>query len=81
VKIKLHLLRQAHCPQGAWQFQPRGRCVEPVTAGTEPGIKELEAKSGCSCSFAADPVPELTDFGRVFMQHAEELVLGPRPRA
>jgi DNA-binding transcriptional LysR family regulator len=76
VKIKLHLLRQAHALKAHGSFSRAAAALNLSQPALSQGIKELEAQVGLQLFVRSRSGPELTDFGRVFMQHAEELVSG-----
>jgi DNA-binding transcriptional LysR family regulator len=76
VKIKLHLLRQAHALHAHGSFSRAAAALNLSQPALSQGIKELEAQVGLQLFVRSRSGPELTDFGRVFMQHAEELVSG-----
>ena len=76
MKIKLHLLRQAHALKAHGSFSRAAAALNLSQPALSQGIKELEAQVGLQLFVRSRSGPELTDFGRVFMQHAEELVSG-----
>jgi len=76
VKIKLHLLRQAHALKAHGSFSRAAAALNLSQPALSQGIKELEAQVGLQLFVRSRSGPELTDFGRVFMQHADELVSG-----
>jgi DNA-binding transcriptional LysR family regulator len=76
VKIKLHLLRQAHALKAHGSFSRAAAALNLSQPALSQGIKELESQVGLQLFVRSRSGPELTDFGRVFMQHAEELVSG-----
>ncbi|MGI9246664.1 MAG: LysR family transcriptional regulator [Steroidobacteraceae bacterium] len=76
MKIKLHLLRQAHALKAHGSFSRAAASLNLSQPALSQGIKELEAQVGLQLFARSRSGPELTDFGRVFMQHAEELVAG-----
>ena len=76
MKIKLHLLRQAHALKAHGSFSRAAAALNLSQPALSQGIKELEAQVGLQLFVRSRSGPELTDFGRIFMQHAEELVSG-----
>lgn len=76
MKIKLHLLRQAHALKAHGSFSRAAAALNLSQPALSQGIKELEAQVGLQLFVRSRSGHELTDFGRVFMQRAEELVSG-----
>jgi DNA-binding transcriptional LysR family regulator len=76
MKIKLHLLRQAQALQAHGSFSRAAAALNLSQPALSQGIKELEQQVGLQLFVRSRSGPELTDFGRVFMQHAGELVAG-----
>jgi len=76
MKIKLHLLRQAQALKAHGSFSRAAAALNLSQPALSQGIKELEEQVGLQLFVRSRSGLELTDFGRVFMQHAEELVAG-----
>ncbi len=76
MKIKLHLLRQAQALMAHGTFSRAAAALHLSQPALSQGIKELEEQVGLQLFVRSRSGLELTDFGRVFMQHAEELVAG-----
>lgn len=76
MKIKLHLLRQAQALKAHGSFSRAAAALNLSQPALSQGIKELEQQVGLQLFVRSRSGLELTDFGRVFMQHAEELVSG-----
>lgn len=76
MKIKLHLLRQAQALKVHGTFSRAAAALNLSQPALSQGIKELEEQVGLQLFVRSRSGLELTDFGRVFMQHAEELVAG-----
>lgn len=76
MKIKLHLLRQAQALTAHGSFSRAAGALNLSQPALSQGIRELEEQVGLQLFVRSRSGPELTDFGRVFMQHAEELVSG-----
>ena len=76
MKIKLHLLRQAHALTAHGSFSRAAAALNLSQPALSQGIKELEQQVGLQLFVRSRSGLELTDFGRVFMQHAEELISG-----
>jgi len=76
MKIKLHLLRQAQALKAHGSFSRAAAALNLSQPALSQGIKELEEQVGLQLFVRSRSGLELTDFGRVFVQHAEELVSG-----
>ncbi len=76
MKVKLHLLRQAQALAAHGSFSRAAEALSLSQPALSHGVKELEAQVGLQLFIRSRTGIELTDFGRVFMQHAEELVSG-----
>ncbi|HYN62029.1 MAG TPA: LysR family transcriptional regulator [Rubrivivax sp.] len=76
MKIKLHLLRQAQALKVHGSFSRAAAALNLSQPALSQGIKELEEQVGLQLFVRSRSGLELTDFGRVFMRHAEELVSG-----
>lgn len=76
MKIKLQLLRQAQALTVHGSFSRAAAAMNLSQPALSRGIKELEEQVGLQLFLRSRTGLELSDFGRVFMQHASELVLG-----
>jgi DNA-binding transcriptional LysR family regulator len=76
MKIKLHLLRQAQALTAHGSFSRAAAALNLSQPALSRGIKELEEQVGLQLFLRSRSGLELSDFGRVFMQHAADLVLG-----
>ena len=76
MKIKLQLLRQAQALTAHGSFSRAAAALNLSQPALSRGIKELEEQVGLQLFLRSRSGLELSDFGRVFMQRAAELVLG-----
>lgn len=76
MKIKLHLLRQARALAEHGNFSRAAAALNLSQPALSRSIKELEEQIGLQLFLRSRSGLELSDFGRVFMQHAAELLLG-----
>ena len=76
MKIKLHLLRQAQALTAHGSFSRAAAELNLSQPALSQGIKELEEQVGLQLFIRSRSGLELTDFGRVFMQYAADLVAG-----
>jgi len=76
MKIKLHLLRQARALAEHGNFSRAAAALNLSQPALSRSIKELEAQVGLQLFLRSRSSLELSDFGRVFMQHAANLILG-----
>ncbi len=75
VKLKLQLLRQAAALQAQGNFSKAAEAMSLSQSTLSKGIRELEAQVGAEI-FERNQTPvALTDFGRMFMQQAAELLI------
>ena len=74
MKIKLHLLRQAHSLATHGSFSRAAEALKVSQPALSRGIKELEAQVGMPLFDRSRSANELTDFGRVFMERAADLL-------
>jgi DNA-binding transcriptional LysR family regulator len=76
MKIKLHLLRQAQALVAHGNFSRAAAALNLSQPALSRGIRELEDQVGLQLFLRSRSGLELSDFGRVFMQHAADLLLG-----
>jgi DNA-binding transcriptional LysR family regulator len=76
MKVKLHLLRQAQALTAHGSFSRAAAALNLSQPALSRGIKELEEQIGLQLFLRSRSGLELSDFGRVFMQHAADLLLG-----
>jgi DNA-binding transcriptional LysR family regulator len=76
MKLKLHLLRQAKALTEHGSFSRAAAAMNLSQPALSRGIRELEEQVGLQLFLRSRSGLELSDFGRVFMQHAEDLLLG-----
>jgi len=76
MKTKLHLLRQAQALAAHGSFSRAAEELQISQPALSRGIKELEHQVGLLLFNRSRSGHELTDFGRVFMQHASDLLAG-----
>lgn len=76
MKVKFHLLRQATALAEHGSFSRAAESLNVSQPALSRGIKELEDQVGIALFNRNRSGNELTDFGRVFIQHATELVSG-----
>jgi DNA-binding transcriptional LysR family regulator len=76
MKIKLHLLRQARALAEHGNFSRAAAALNLSQPALSRSIKELEEQVGLQLFLRSRSGLELSDFGRVFMQHAADLILG-----
>jgi DNA-binding transcriptional LysR family regulator len=76
MKVKFHLLRQATALAEHGSFSRAAESLNVSQPALSRGIKELEDQVGIALFNRNRSGNELTDFGRVFIQHAAELVSG-----
>jgi len=76
MKTKLHLLRQAQALAEHGSFSRAAEELKVSQPALSRGIKELEHQVGLQLFNRSRSGHELTDFGRVFMQHASDLLAG-----
>ena len=74
MRIKLHLLRQAHALATHGSFSRAAEALKISQPALSRGIKELEGQVGLPLFDRSRSANELTDFGRVFMERAADLV-------
>jgi DNA-binding transcriptional LysR family regulator len=76
MKIKLNLLRQAQALVAHGNFSRAAAALSLSQPALSRGIRELEDQVGLQLFLRSRSGLELSDFGRVFMQHAADLLLG-----
>ena len=76
MKVKLQLLRQARALTVHGSFSRAAAALNLSQPALSRGIKELEDQVGLQLFVRNRNSLELTDFGRVFMEHATDLILG-----
>lgn len=74
MQINLRLLRQAQALAVYGSFSRAAESLKIAQPTLSPGIKELEERVGLPPFNRSRSGHEPTDFGRVFLQHASELL-------
>lgn len=74
MRFELRLLQYAHALAEHASFSRAAEALDIAQPSLSRGIMELEARVGAPLFHRSRLGNELTDFGRVFMQHAEEVL-------